>query len=399
MTNTKTRVLVVGGGFGGIKAALELCGNNHLDVTLLSDHENFYYYPTLYHTATGGVEAQSKIPLARVFAGKRITIAKGRAERLDRKQKIVITSNKTSYPYDILVLALGSVPNYFGIKGIEEYSFNIITPDNARRFKEHLHKQLTNDRNPDLSYVIVGGGPTGIELAGALTGYLQEIMEAHGIKDRRLHVDLIEAAPKLVPRMPDRMGKAIARRLRSLGVRLYLDQKVEGMTADSLTVNGKPIQSHTVVWNAGTANNPFYKENNFSLTERGKVVVDEYLQAEPDIYVIGDNAATEYSGMAQTALYDGHYIADNIERQQAGRLMKRYTPKRPIYVIPVGHNWAAVLWGNRQIYGIAGWMLRLAADMVGFKDYEPWWRATRQWMTEFQNEESCPTCVNPRQKP
>ncbi|HEX8762529.1 MAG TPA: FAD-dependent oxidoreductase [Candidatus Saccharimonadales bacterium] len=399
MTTAKTRVLVVGGGFGGIKAALELADAPHLEVTLLSDHDSFYYYPTLYHTATGGAEAQSKIPLARVFEGKNVTIAHGRAQHLDRKAKIIKTTDGTKFAYDILVLSLGSVPNYFGIKGIEEYSFNIVTPDNAHRFKQHLHKQLADGRDPDLSYVIVGGGPTGIELAGALTGYLQEIMKAHGVKDRRLHVDLVEAAPKLVPRMPDRMGKAIARRLKSLGVRLYLNQKVEGMTADTLTVNGKPIQSHTVVWNAGTATNPFYKENNFAMSDRGKIAVDEYLQAEPDIYVIGDNAATEYSGMAQTALYDGHYVADNIERQQAGRLMKRYVPKRPIYVIPVGHNWAAVLWGNRQIYGIAGWMLRLAADMVGFKDYEPWWRATRQWMTEFQNEESCETCAKSQQKP
>jgi NADH:ubiquinone reductase (H+-translocating) len=398
MTKEKTRVLVVGGGFGGIKAALELADNSSIELTLLSEHHNFYYYPTLYHTATGGAEAQSKIPLARVFEEKSITLVTGKATRMDRKKKIIHTEGGKNYPYDTLILALGSKPNYFGIKGIEKYSFSIVTPDNARRFKDHLHEQLTNERQPDLNYVIVGGGPTGIELAGALTGYLDEIMEAHGMPHRRVHVDLVEAAPKLIPRMPDRMSRAIAKRLKNLGVRLYCGQSVEGMTADSLTINGKPIQSHTVVWNAGTTTSSFYKENNFAMGERGKVAVDEYLQAEPDVYVIGDNAATEYSGMAQTALYDGHFVAENIERHLEGRLMRRYVPKRPIYVIPVGHNWAAVLWGKVQIYGLAGWLLRLAADMVGFKDYEPWWRATKQWMTEFQTEETCPTCIKYLQK-
>lgn len=399
MTKEKTRVLIVGGGFGGIKAALELAGNDKIHLTLLSDHGSFYYYPTLYHTATGGAEAQSKLPLSRIFEGKDLTIVRGKATRLDRKKKTVTTDDGNTHPFDILVLALGSRPNYFGIQGIEKYSYNIVTPDNALRFKNHLHEQLTSKRQPDLNYVIVGGGPTGIELAGALTGYLEEIMAAHGMPKRKVHVDLVEAAPKLVPRMPDGMSRAIAKRLKHLGVRLYCGQMVEGMTADTLTVNGKPIQSHTVVWNAGTTTNPFYKENNFVLSDRGKVVVDEYLQAEPDIYVIGDNAATEYSGMAQTALYDGRYVAENLERHIEGRLMKRYVPKRPIYVIPVGHNWAAVLWGKVQIYGFLGWMLRLAADMVGYKDYEPWWRAGKQWMTEFQREESCPTCAKNLQKP
>ncbi len=393
MTENKTRVLVVGGGFGGIKAALELAGNDRVALTLLSDHDTFYYYPTLYHTATGGSEAQSNLPLSRIFEGKDVTVVRGKAAHLDRKKKAILTEDGKSYPYDTLILSLGSKPNYFGIKGIEKYSYNIITPDSALRFKNHLHEQLTDKRQPNLDYVIVGGGPTGIELAGALTGYIQEIMHAHNMPRRKIHVDLVEAAPKLVPRMPDRMSRSIAGRLKRLGVRLYCGQMVEGMTADTLTVNGKPIQSHTVVWNAGTTTSSFYKENDFTMSDHGKVAVDEYLQAEPGVYVIGDNAATEYSGMAQTALYDGLYVAKNIERHILGRLMKRYVPKRPIYVIPVGHNWAAVLWGKVQIYGFLGWLLRLAGDMVGFKDYEPWWRATKQWMTEFQNEETCPTCA------
>lgn len=392
MHTSKTHVLVVGGGFGGVKLALELARSEHFTITLLSDRDTFHYYPTLYHTATGGPREQSTIPLTYLFEGKSVTLAIGTAEKLNRKKKTLATNDGQAFHYDRLVLALGSVPNYFGIKGIEEYSFSITTPDNARKFKNHLHKQLEDSHSPDLNYVIVGGGPTGIELAGALGGYLKEIMEAHGVRHRKVHIDLVEAAPTLVPRMPKRMSKAIARRLKQLGVRLYLNSVVQGETADTLTVNGKNIQSHTVVWTAGVTNSPFFKKNDFTLNERGKVIVNDYLEAEENIYVIGDNAATQFSGMAQTALHNATFLADNLEKQATGRLMARYTPKEPIYVIPAGDRWAAVLWGKKQIYGLAGWVLRLLADLVGFKDYAPWWKAGKQWLTEFDSEEDCPTC-------
>lgn len=392
MQESKTHVLIVGGGFGGVKVALELAGCERFAVTLLSDRDAFHYYPTLYHTATGGPREQSTIPLASLFEGKPVKMVIGKADKLDRKKKTITTDDGKALHFDRLVLALGSVPNYFGIKGIEEYSFSISTPDNARKFKNHLHKQLEDSHNPDLNYVIVGGGPTGIELAGALGGYLGEIMEAHAVHHRKIHIDLVEAAPALVPRMPKRMSKAIAKRLRQLGVKLYLNSIVQGETADTLTVNGKDIQSHTVVWTAGVTNSPFFKQNNFNLNERGKVIVNDYLEAEDNIYVIGDNAATQFSGMAQTALHNATFLAANLEKQITGRLMDRYSPKEPIYVIPAGDRWAAVLWGKKQIYGLSGWILRLLADLVGFKDYAPWWKAGKQWLTEFDSEEDCPTC-------
>lgn len=386
----------MGGGFGGVKVALELAKNDRFAVTLLSDRTTFHYYPTLYHTATGGAEAQSSIPLSKLFAGKTTQVMLGEAKKLNRAKKTITTRDGTTYGYDVLVLALGSVPNYFGIKGIEKFSFNIMTPDAARRFKNHLHAQLNDERKPDLNYVVVGGGPTGIELSGALGAYLQGVMKVHGVKHRNVHIDLVEAAPKLIPRMPNRMSGRVAARLKKLGVRLYLNQKAQGETADALMVNDKPIQSHTVVWNAGTTLNPFFKNNDFTLSERGKVAVDEYMGAGDGIFVIGDNAATEYSGMAQTALHDAIYVASSIERHAEGKLLKRYTPKRPIYVIPVGERWAAVLWGKVQMYGLVGWLLRLAADLVAYKDYEPWWRAGRQWMTEFETDEDCLICAQQR---
>lgn len=396
MTQAKTHVLIVGGGFGGVKTALELSGNEHYTVTLLSNTPYFRFFPSLYHTATGGAIAESSIPLTTIFEGKGIDVALGTAEKLDREKKTITTTEGKHYSYDTLILALGSVPNYFGIQGIAEFSYSIKTPEEAKRFKAHLHQQLTDAREPDLNYVIVGGGPTGIELAGSLPEYLKTVMKLHGIRHRAIHVDLVEAAPKLVPRMPKSMSRAIARRLRSVGVTLYLGKAVQGETADNLMVDGKPLQSHTVVWSAGIANHPFFAVNGFKLNERHKVVVDSYLQAEPDIYVLGDNADTQYGGMAQTALYDGTFVGQNLRRYAKGHLMKQYQPKVPIYVIPVGPHWSSVLWGKWQTNGFLGWVLRSLADLRAFHDYEPWQKAGKQWLTEFEAEEDCPICAKQR---
>jgi NADH dehydrogenase FAD-containing subunit len=139
-------------------------------------------------------------------------------------------------------------------------------------------------------------------------------------------------------------------------------------------------------------NNPFFAKNNFIMTEHHKVQVDSYLKAEDDIYVLGDNADTPYSGMAQTALYDGRFVANNLKRMVRGKSMKTYVPKKPIYVTPAGPRWAAVLWGNVRIYGWLGWMLRRAADLIAYHDYQPWWQASQLMQAERIEEEQCPLC-------
>lgn len=387
----KQKVLIVGGGFAGVKVALELSERPELAVTLLSEHIDFRYYPTFYHTATGGLKAQSSIPMSNIL-DKNVNFVLGTAKTLDREKKRIIASDGRKYSYDTLVLALGTVTNFFGIKGLSEFSYSIKSLEEIARLKKHLHQQLTDDRKPDLNYVIVGAGPTGIELAGSLPSYLRTVMASHGIKHRAIHIDLVEAAPRLLPRSNPAISRAVKRRLRRLGIRLLLKQAVQGQDADSLIVNGKPIRSHTVIWTAGVTNHPFLKENNIPLNERGKVIVDSYLQAEPNIYVLGDNAATQYSGLAQTALNDAVQLSNNIIRTLEGKPRKMYKPAMPITVIPVGAGWAAVEWGKLHFAGALGWLLRSAADWIGFHDYQNWWKASEQWMNEFGTQEDCPTC-------
>lgn len=393
MPEKKHSVVIVGAGFGGVKAALELSEDSRFDITLIAQDNCLRYYPTLYHTATGGRRANSSIPLSVIFQNKNVRVIEETAISLDRKTKTLVTS-KASYPFDSLILALGVVTNYFNIAGLDKYSFSIKSQDEVSRLKKHLHEQLTSAHKPDLNYVIVGAGPTGIELAGALPGYLKRIMKYHDVPARNIHIDLIEAAPKLLPRLPKETARVIARQLKKLGIRLYTGSMVQGETADSLMVSGKPIQSHTVVWTAGVTNNPFFSSNSFSIMNHGKVAVDVYLKAEEGIYVIGDNANTPYSGMAQTALRDGSFVATNLKRQQDGRKLKSYKPKQPITIIPAGPFWAAVIVGHFKIYGSLGWLLREAADFIAFHDLEPWSIAAKQWLTTFGSQEDCPVCAS-----
>ncbi len=387
------KVLVVGGGFGGVKAALELADDHRFEVTLLSDDSDLRYYPTLYHTATGGQRANSSIPLSKIFENKPVEIINGTAVTLDRQAKTLITKDGKKYGYDILIIGLGVVTNYFGIKGLDKYAYSIKTQAEVQRFKAHLHKQLTDEGHPDLNYVIVGAGPTGIELSGALPDYLRKIISNHHLPARNLHIDLIEAAPRLLPRLPRDTSRAVRKQLQRLGVKLYLGSAVQGETTDELTVSGKPIRSHTVIWTAGVTNHPFFGANKFVLTGHGKVATDIYLQAEENIFVIGDNANTPYSGLAQTALRDGAFVADNLKRQAEGKDFKSYTAKKPITVIPAGPHWAAVIWGGLRLYGWLGWFLRESADLIGFHDLEPWPVATKQFLSEFTSQDDCEVCA------
>lgn len=391
-TPSKKRVLIIGGGFAGVKAALEL-SKHHRDfaITLISDQPNFRYYPALYHTATGGLYSQSSIPLTEIVDTKRVQLLQDRVVSIDRTKHTVTTESGQTISYEIAVLGLGVVINYFGIQGLEENSYGIKTYEHVKKFRAHIHDQI--DKDAEQHYVIVGAGPTGIELAGALPAYLEKIMHKHGVANKKPKITIIEAAPRLLPRSPEKVSAAVAARLEKLGIELRLGQTVEGATADNLMVSGQPISSHTIIWTAGTSNHPFFKENGFVIGERGKVTVDEFLRAEEGVYVVGDNAATAFSGVAQTAMHDGQFVVEDILRRAQGHTPKPYEPEKPVVFIPVGHGWAAVEWGSKVFTGRLGWHLQQAADWHNFHKMEPWWKASEQWMTEFGEQEDCSTCA------
>lgn len=390
----KQEIVVVGGGFGGIKSALELAKNPVFRVTLIANKPFFEYYPMMYHTASGGSKNVSAIPLGEIFKNKRIEIIIDEAKKLDRKNKTLKLKNGTTIKYNAIIFALGTVTNYFGIEGMKEYSYGIKSLSDTEKLKAHLHDNLVDALQRDERYIVIGGGPTGIEIAGALPGYIKQLRKQHGVRGRsKPKVELVEAAPRLMPRMPKSVSKILAKRLRSLGVKIHFKKPVQSESADTLLLDGKPIRTKTVIWTAGIKNNPFFQDNKFILSENGRVKVDQLMQAWPGVFVIGDNADTMYSGMAQTALHDAIYVTKNIKRHVQGKPPIEYKPKKPVYITPVGKNWAVVVWGKLHFYGKLGWMLRKTADWIGYRDIEPWWKATNRTMSDRLQENSCLTCA------
>lgn len=392
------KVLILGSGFGGAKVALELADSKDFVVTLISDQPDFRFYPALYLAATGGNRASSSIPLKEIFDGKSVNIVDDFATQLDRDSKSVSCQSGKSYNYDILIVGLGSVTNYFGIRGLAKFAHGIKSVREAKRLRDHIHKQLLDDQKPDVNYVVVGGGPTGVELAGAMPAYIKHVMKNHGLADKKLNIHLVESAPRLLPQMPKAYSRAVGKRLRRLGVKIDLSQKVEAETVDSLTVGGQLIKSRSVIWTAGVASNPFLASNEFKLNDRGKVVVDEYLQSEPDVFVVGDNAATTYSGMAQTALHDARFVANNLKRKAHGKLLVAYRAVEPAYVTPVGPHWAAVKWRKMRFYGLLGWLVQRIANAIAYRDLESWAKVSSRWLAEDQLANDCPTCDSSRPK-
>lgn len=388
-------IIIVGGGFAGVKTALELAHDKACDVTLISDKDHFVYYPALYSTATGGSHLQSFVPLGEVFKTvPNVKIIQDEVVGIDTHRRHVVGASKKHYEYDMVVFALGVVTTYFGIKGLDTYSYNIKSAEAVAKFKAHLHDELVADKHLDKHYIVVGAGPTGVELSAALASYLKRIADNHHVRYTRIRINLVEAAPRILPRMSERASDLVYKRLRDLDVNVMTNQKVESQDDDSIIVNGKDIPSKTVVWTAGVSNHPFFAEHSdlFTLAKNGRVEVDEHLNATPDIYVIGDNANTPYTGLAQTALHDAQSVARIIKARIHGHPLPAYRAVKPPVVIPVGKNWAILEWGPIRLTGrLASW-IRSIADMIGYDDILPIGQALGVWRAERVTEEDCPMC-------
>ncbi len=388
------KVVIVGGGFGGVRAALGLANKTGVEVTLISSQPYFQYFPALYRTATGRSPFEAMVPLSDFFEyAKNITVLEDIIVDIDAKGKAAVSAAGSHYKYDALVLALGNVTAFFGIKGLEDYAYGVKNIEEAYKLKRHLHDQLMHDESAERNYVVVGAGASGVELSAELTYYLKKIRKKHKI-DSKFTIDLIEAAPRPLGAMPENFSAQVDKRLKKLGIKTYYNTAVKAEKIDEIELPRGPISSHTVIWTAGLTNNPFFAKfkNLFEFGKAGRVVVDEHLQAAPDIYIIGDSAVTEFSGMAQTAMHNASFVVDCILRTAHGRKLRKYHPKRPVYAIPVGPYWTAVLWGKVQILGFPGWVLRRLADLRLYLTFLPLSKAFITWRYGFVDEEACPIC-------
>lgn len=384
MTKAKTRVVIVGGGFGGVKTALRLANRPGFDVQLISDNTHFEYHGALYRSAVGHSPREVIIPLAEIFKGKKnVELVLDSIGFIDPDKKLLVSQEGTCYPYDTVVLALGNQVNYFDIKGLKEHTETITTISDTMRLRRKLIDTFVENSGRPVRVAVVGGGASGVELAAEIGSFAKLIAKEHRIARPKVNVVLVEGADRLLPNLAPKASEKVLERLIKLGVEVHLSIQVASCKKGSLCVKAGNIDADMIVWTAGSKPVNFFTAHPdiFTLGRGGRVVVDEYLRVQnhTNIHVIGDNADTKYSGMAQTALQDAKFIARNLILAQQGKSRRPYKPRRPLYVITAGGKWAVVQKGNKVFSGIRGWRVRRQADLWIFRNFEPLKKAIAIW--------------------
>lgn len=391
------RTVIVGGGFAGVKAALELSKRKLGRITLISDEPYFLHHATLYATATGRDTSESVVPLKDIFATHSdVDVELDTMHSIDPDRKIVFGDSK-EYEYDNLIIAIGAVTTYFDIAGMAKHSFGIKTLDDVRAFQAHLHREILINHHLDKNYVVIGGGTTGVELAGALSSYLREIAKSHHVSPDTITITLVESASRILPKLSVTASNKVRRKLEKQGVKILADHHVQALGADSVVIDGKKIPTKTAIWTCGSANNPFFDQytDYFHLADNGRVEVNQYLEAYPHIYVLGDNAATPQAGTAWTALHDARFIADHLTRVATKAKLKPYTAKRSIVNVPIGDGWAYIEMYGIYAAGRVGFMIRRLLTLSGYKALLSPNQAMQAWQAHYHRDEACDLCKVP----
>ncbi len=373
-------VVVVGGGFAGVKAAIELSKRHVGKITLISDEPYFLHHATLYATATGRDMAESVIPLTTIFEHyPNVTVVNDKIEHIDPQRHILNGKNK-QYHYDKAVLALGSVTTYFGINGMADHCFGIKSIEEIKNFHTHIQKALVEEKL-DKEYFIVGAGPTGVELAGALCEYLCHLIKVHNLKHTKCRVTLVEAAPRILPRMSNTADEKVMIRLKKMGIKVMVNHKVQALDDKHIVIDGRKIPTTTAIWTSGVANNPFFaaQGDTFHLAKNGRVEVNHYLEAIKDVYVIGDNNTVKNSGQAWPAMHQGTFVAKHLARLATKRPPKSYFPRKFISGLPVGEDWGYVERFGIYADGKVGAWARRQVELAGYKQLLPAKQARDVW--------------------
>lgn len=369
------RIVIVGGGFGGVKAALELSKRIAGTITLISDETYFLHHATLYATATGKNIAESVISLKDIFSRhQNVTVVRDTVLTIDTKRRVAV-GNHSQYPYDDVIFALGSVTTFFNITGMAQHAYGIKSLEEIKKFRAHIRSEVV-DNKLDKDYVVIGAGSTGVELAGALQDYINELKITYKLTTQT-RVTLVEAAPRILPHASKTASKIVGKRLKRQGIRVLAGQKVDALSNDDIRVEGKKIATRTAIWTSGVANNPFFAQHGdiFELTPQGRVVVSPQLQARPHVYVIGDNNSVKYSGTAWAALTQATFLAKVI----SGNRKSKFRPRSVPLGIPVGDNWGYVEWLGVYVAGRSGYIARRLIELRGYRQLLSFKKAVATW--------------------
>lgn len=377
-----TEVVVLGGGFGGMSAVheLERKAPRSVNITLVSRENYLLYTPMLPEVASGSIEARHIIQPLRVGL-RRTRFVLGDAKEVDVHAHSVtiqhpVLHTRSQIDFDHLIVALGSQTSTFGLPGINEHTLPLKTLADAAELRARVVSafeaaagsgdRLLRDRF--LRFVIVGGGFTGVETAGELTGLLRNLRKYYPVLSAYTpEIVLVESEKQLLGQLPDRFGKRAAVSLKDRGVVFELGERVASADAEGLSMqSGKRYESATIIWTAGVKPDPLIETFGLKTTKHGALLVNPDLSVPglDGIWGLGDCASVpkksggSYAPLAQNAVREGPRVARNIIARLRGRPTRPFTYKRLGMMASLGDRDAvAELPGKRMIAGLPAWML------------------------------------------
>jgi NADH:ubiquinone reductase (H+-translocating) len=383
-------VIVVGGGFAGLNAAKTLAGHDEVHVTIIDQRNHHLFQPLLYQVATAGLSpADIAMPIRSIFRAQRnVAVHLGHVTAIDVAEKW-IGGGGLRLRFDYLILACGARHSYFGHEEWEEHAPGLKTLEQAiemRRRTLHAFEAAENELDPArqqalLTFVVVGGGPTGVELAGAIADISRTVLlkDFRRIDPKSARIILLEAGPRVLAAFPAALSARAARDLAQLGVDVRTSSAVTGIDADGVNVGSTRITAGTVLWGAGVQGAGLAKTLGVKLDRAGRVHVepDLSLPGAPDVFAAGDIVHLELSGgellpgLAPAAIQAGRAAAQNILASVHGR------PRRPFHyrdkgmMATIGKHKAVAHVGRLNLDGYLAWLAWLFVHvlyLIGFKN-------------------------------
>jgi NADH dehydrogenase len=368
----RPRVLVLGGGFAGIGAARTL-GKSDVDVVIVDKHDYHTFQPLLYQVATGLLEQPAVgHPIRDLFHKQdNVRIHQDEVTAIDLDAREVGFSELEPLSYDYLVLALGAEVNFFGVEGAAEHAFPLYTLSDAVRLKDHvLERWESADRKPSiigdgaLNVVVVGGGPTGVETAGAMAElYKGEFRKDYpDVSSQQATITLVEASPEIFAMFKENLRAYTVKALEKRGVEVTTGEVVESIAPERVTLkSGTVLPAHTLVWGAGLQGNELIRSLGLELERGNRIGVDEELRIakHPEVYAVGDIAAITDTKTQQVlpqlgsvALQSGEHAGETIARLVAGKESKPFKYRDKGTMAAIGRGAAVVqMLGGRTMKG------------------------------------------------